>query len=85
MSPCLIEGSSTVLRSTQTGDLLILNREFVIVCDLLIYTNRLPRVDDYLLLSFDSDDFGIAVWLWKEKHKTSKHRMLKWKLIHTKH
>lgn len=68
MSACLIEGSSTVLRSTQAGDLLILNREFVIISNLFIYINRLPRVDDYLLLSFDGDDFGIAVWLWKEKH-----------------
>lgn len=78
-SPCLVEGSSTVLCSTQAGDLLILNREFVIISDLFIYTNRLPRVDDYLLLSFYSDNFGIAVWLWKEKHtnKTINHKMLK--------
>lgn len=60
---CLVEGSSAVLGSTQAGDLLVLDGEFIIVRDLFIDVDRLPGIDDYFLSGFYRDDFSVAVWL----------------------
>lgn len=60
---CLVEGSSAVLGSAQARDLLVLDGEFIIVCDLLVDADRLPRIDDNFLFGFYGDDFSIAVWL----------------------
>lgn len=66
----LIQRSSTVLCPTQTGDLLVLNGELVVVSDLLVDVNRLPGVDHDLLLRLHCDDFCITVGL---KKKTNRH------------
>lgn len=59
----LVEGSSAVLRATQTWDFVLFNGELVIICDLLIHTDGLLGVYDYLLLGFNGDHFGVAVGL----------------------
>lgn len=69
MAEGLVESSSTVFGSTQTGDLLVFDGEFIIVCDLFVDADRLARIDDYLLFGFYSDDFSIAVWLKVNRRK----------------
>jgi hypothetical protein len=44
-------------------DLLVLNGELVVVCDLLAKSDWLLRVDDNLLFAVNRDDLGIAVRL----------------------
>ena len=61
-----VEGALAVLCSTQTGNLLILDGELVIIRDLLIDTDGLPGVDHYLLLGFHCDYFCIAIRLKRE-------------------
>ena len=41
----------------------VLERELVVVGDLLVALDLASRVDDDLLLAFDGDDLRIAVWL----------------------
>lgn len=65
----LVEGSSAVFGSTQAGDLLVLDGEFIIVRDLFVDADRLARIDDYFLFGFYSDDFGVAVWLKVNRRK----------------
>lgn len=60
---CSVEGSSAVLGSTQAGDLLVLDGEFIIICDLFIHADWLPGIDDYFLSGVYRDDFSVAVWL----------------------
>ncbi len=62
----LVQRSPTVLGPTQTGDLLVLDGELVVVGDLLVDVNGLPGVDHNLLLSLHCDDLRITVGL-KEK------------------
>ena len=62
----LIECSPTVLRPTQTGDLLVLDGELVVVRDLLVDVDGLSGVDHDLLLRLHCDDLRITVRL-KEK------------------
>lgn len=57
----LIQRSPAVLRPTQTGDLLVLDGEFVVVGDLLVDVNGLPGVDHNLLLRFHSDDLCVTI------------------------
>lgn len=59
----LVEGSSAVLCATQTRDFVLFNGELVIICDLLVHTDRLLGVYDYLLLGLNGDHFGVAVGL----------------------
>lgn len=59
----LVERSSAVLRSTQTGDFVLLDGELVVVCDLLVHGDGLLGVNDDLLLGLDGDDFRVAVRL----------------------
>lgn len=64
----LVERPPAVLRSTQAGDLVVLQGELVVVGDLLIEGDGLLRVDHNLLLGLYGDDLGVAVWL-KEQEK----------------
>lgn len=66
----LVQRSPTVLRTTQTGNLLVLNRELVVVRDLLIDVNSLSGVDHNFLLRLHRYDLCITVRL-KEKMKYS--------------
>lgn len=59
----LVEGSSAVLCATQTRDFVLFNGELVIIRDLLVHTDRLLGVYDYLLLGLNGDHFGVAVGL----------------------
>lgn len=60
----LVEGPPAVLRAAQAGDLDVLDRELVVIGDLLIDVDVLLRVDDDLLLRLHCDHLGIAVGLW---------------------
>lgn len=59
----LVKCPAAVLCSTQTGDLVLLQREFVVVCDLFVDGDGLFRVDHNLFLGLDGDNLGVAVWL----------------------
>lgn len=74
MGRTLVERSSAVLRSTQTGDLHVLDGELVVVRDLLVDVDGLPGVDHDLLLRLHRDDLRITVRLEKTSRQTSKHR-----------
>ncbi len=65
----LVEGSSAVLCATQTWDFVLFNWELVIIRDLLVHTDRLLGVYDYLLLGLDGDHFGVAVGLRERMHE----------------
>lgn len=71
----LIQRSPTVLSPTQTGDLLVLDGELVVVRDLLVDVDGLSGVDHDLLLRLHCDDFRITVRL-KEKTDTVRQRWL---------
>lgn len=60
---CLVQGPSAVLCPTQARNLVLLQREFVVVGDFFIDGNGLLRVDHDLLLGLDGDHLGITVWL----------------------
>lgn len=64
----LIQRSPTVLCPTQTGDLLVLDGELVVVSDLLVDVNRLSGVDHNLLLRLHRDDLRITVGLKEKKN-----------------
>lgn len=59
----LVKESATSDGATETWDLLVFQRELIVVCDLLVHSDRLLRVDHNLLLSFHSNHFGIAIRL----------------------
>lgn len=61
--PPLVESAAAALGAAQAGDLGVLDRELVVVGDLLVDADRLLRVDDDLLLRLDGDDLGVAVGL----------------------
>lgn len=65
----LVERPTTVLRSTQTRDLVLLQWELVIVRDLFVDGNGLLWVDHNLFLGLYGDDLGVAVWLQGGKKK----------------
>lgn len=46
----LVKGPPAVLGATEAGDLDVLDRELIVVCDLLVDIDVLLRVDDNLLL-----------------------------------
>lgn len=58
-----IECSSTVWSSTETGDLVVLNGELVVIGDLLSHRYVSLWVDHYLLQCTEVDHLGIAVGL----------------------
>jgi hypothetical protein len=59
----LIEISSAQIRATVARDLDVLNRQLVVIRDLLICID-VARGEHYdVLHALDSDDLGIAVWL----------------------
>lgn len=62
----LVERSPTVFCPAQTGDLLVLDGELVVVRDLVVDVDGLPGVDHNLLLGFHCDDLRIAVGLKEE-------------------
>lgn len=64
----LVECPPAVLCSTQAGDLVLLQREFVVVGNLFIGCDRLLRVDHNLFLGLDGYYLGVTVGL-KEKQK----------------
>ena len=55
----LIKGPSTVLRPTNTGDLLVFYGEFVIISDLFVGLDVSFCIDYYLFL----ENLCITVWL----------------------
>lgn len=59
----LVERPAAVLGAAQAGDLLVLDGELVVVCDLLVDVDGLPRVDDDLLLRLHRDHLGVTVGL----------------------
>lgn len=59
----LVEGSSTVLRSAQTGDFVLLDGKLVVVRDFLVHGDGLLGVNDDLLLGLDGDHLRVAVRL----------------------
>lgn len=59
----LVEGPPAVLGATEAGDLDVLDRELVVVRDLLVDVDVLLRVDDNLLLGLHRDHLGVAVGL----------------------
>ena len=59
----LVEIAPTLHGATQTGDLVLLVRELVVVRDLLVHADRLFGVDDDLLLTLQRDDLGVTVGL----------------------
>lgn len=69
----LVQRSPAVLGPTQTGDLLILDGELVVVRDLLVDVDGLPGVDHDLLLRLHCDDLRVTVGL-KEKTRAVRPR-----------
>lgn len=59
----LVQRSPAVLGSTQARDLVLLQRELVVVGDLFIDGDGLLRVDHDLLLGLYRDHLGVTVWL----------------------
>lgn len=66
----LVECPPAVLRPTQAGDLVVLQRELVVVGNLFVGCDRLLRVDHNLFLGLDGYYLGVTVRL-KEKEKRS--------------
>lgn len=64
-----VQGAPAVLCATKAGDLVLLNRELVVISDLLVDTYGLFGVNHNLLLGFYGDDFGIAIGLRKRRRK----------------
>ena len=67
MLSLLVEGPTAVLSSTQAGDLVVLQGEFVVVSNLFVDANGLLRVDHNLLLGLDGDHLRVAVRLEGER------------------
>ena len=64
-----VESAPAVGSPTETGDLLVLNGELVVVGDLLSESNVALGVDHNLLLRAKVDDLGVAVWLQRRKRE----------------
>lgn len=64
-----VQGAPAILCAAKARDLVLLDRELVVICDLLIDTDRLFGVNDDLLLGLYGDDFGIAIGLRKRRKK----------------
>lgn len=65
----LVERPAAVLGPAQTRDLVLLQRELVVVGDLLVDGDGLLRVDHDLLLGLKGDDLGVTVGL-KDRETT---------------
>lgn len=65
----LVECPTAVLCSTQARNLVLLQREFVVVGDLFVDSNGLLRVDHNLFLGLYGDNLGVAVWLKRESNE----------------
>lgn len=63
LSSALVQRPSAVLCSTQARNLVLLQREFVVVGDFFIDGDGLLRVDHDLLLGLYGDHLGVTVWL----------------------
>jgi hypothetical protein len=63
----LVQCSSALCITTQAWNLLILDREFVVICYFFINTYLLFGVNNYFLLTFNCDNFGITIGLKNEK------------------
>lgn len=61
--PTSVEGTAAALGATQTWDLVVLQRELVIVGDLFIHADGLLGINHDLLLGLNGDHLGIAVGL----------------------
>lgn len=66
----LVQRPSAVLCSTQARNLVLLQRELVVVGDFFIDGDGLLRVDDDLLLGLDGDHLGVTVWLEEQSKGT---------------
>lgn len=66
----LVERSPAVLGPTQTGDLLVLDGELVVVRDLLVDVDGLSGVDHNLLLRLHRDHLRITVGLKGKEMKS---------------
>lgn len=66
----LVQRSSAVLCSTQARDLVLLQRELVVVGDFFIDGDGLLRVDHDLLLGLYCDHLGVTVWLEEQMKGT---------------
>lgn len=69
-SNALVQRSSAVLCSTQARNLVLLQRELVVVGDFFIDGDGLLRVDHDLLLGLYGDHLGVTVWLEEQMKGT---------------
>lgn len=78
LAPCLsnvlVQRPSAVLRSTQARNLVVLQREFVVVGDFFIDGDGLLGVDHDLLLGLDGDHLGVTVWLGRANERETGER-----------
>lgn len=70
----LVQRSSAVLRPTQARDLVLLQRELVVVGDFFIDGDGLLRVDHDLLLGLYRDHLGVTVWLEEQMRRDTGER-----------
>lgn len=70
----LVQRSAAVLGPTQTRDLVLLQRELVVVGDFLIDGDGLLRVDHDLLLGLYRDHLGVTVWLEEQMRRDTGER-----------
>lgn len=70
LSNLLVQRPSAVLCSTQARNLVLLQREFVVVGDFFIDGDGLLGVDHDLLLGLDGDHLGVTVWLEEQRKGT---------------
>jgi hypothetical protein len=63
----LVQGAAASSRATETGDLVGLDWELVIVRDFLAFFDISFGIDDNLFLAVDCDNFGVAVGLIEKK------------------
>lgn len=59
----LVECTAATGRTAQARDLFVLERELVVVRNLLVHPDRLLRVDDDLFLRLDRNHFSVTVGL----------------------
>jgi hypothetical protein len=64
----LIQCTAASRRAAQARDLVSLDGELVVVCDLLSFSNVSFGVNDNLLLAIHRDDLGVTVGLTLRRH-----------------
>lgn len=65
----LVQCPAAILCSTQARNLVLLQREFVVVGDLFVECDGLLRVDHNLFLGLYGDNLRVAVWLKEQSNE----------------